>query len=67
MVLVSKEIDTYNSTKHEGRRVTEFIIYVMNGNTPIAAYTEIGEENRNNRLEQLLKEQMLKEELLKAQ
>lgn len=50
MQILTKEIDKYKSTFHKGRVISEYIIYIMIDEVIIEAYTELGEENKNNRL-----------------
>jgi hypothetical protein len=54
MVLLSKEIDKYISEKYEGRVISEYIIYVMCGETITSAYIELGDENKIKKINELL-------------
>ena len=47
MTLLVKEIDKFKSTKHKGKELIEYIIYVMVGHTPIKAFIAIGEGQRD--------------------
>jgi len=54
--LIIKEIDKLKSAVHEGRIVTEYLIYVMiDGNSqPLEAYTELGDVAKNARINELI-------------
>ena len=56
--IVIKEIDKLISLKHKGRVIVEYLIYMMEKSgsdfRPIAAYTEIGEEAKNIRVNELI-------------
>lgn len=53
MRLVIREIDKYKSAKHKNKILTEYIIYLMYGDTPIEAYLEIGELAKNKKIVEL--------------
>lgn len=54
--IVVKEVDKLASAVHKNRIVTEYLLYVMiDGNVhPLEAYTELGETNKNARINELL-------------
>lgn len=53
--IVIKEIDRYYSKKHKGNMISLFIIYLqLQDGTNLSAYTEIGDEAKNNRVSKLL-------------
>jgi len=55
MHILVKRIDTYKSTKHKGKFISEFIIYVMIDEVPIEAYTELSTQAVVDRIEELKK------------
>jgi hypothetical protein len=55
MEILIKTIDEYESSTHKNKTIVEYIIYVMVGDTPIKAYTELGLTNLYQRLDELKK------------
>jgi hypothetical protein len=47
MNILVKEIDIYKSKKHKGRIISEFIIYLMMGETIIEAHTAMGDSTKD--------------------
>ena len=55
--IVIKEIDRFTSKKHKNKQVSEYLIYVaLEDGQKISAYTEIGEEAKKIRVNELLTE-----------
>jgi hypothetical protein len=54
MQILVKQIDTLKSKTHKNKTLVEYIVYLILGNTPIEAYTEIGANMLNQRLKTLL-------------
>lgn len=54
MQILVKQIDTLKSKTHKNKTLVEYIVYLILGNTPIEAYTEIGTNMLNQRLKTLV-------------
>ena len=52
--ILIKEIAIYQKKGDKKKEVSEYIIYVMVGDTKIEAYTEIGQDSKINRLNELI-------------
>lgn len=53
--IIIKEIDRYLSKKHKNKQISEYLIYVtLEDGQKISAYTEIGEEAKKIRVNELL-------------
>lgn len=52
--IIIKEIDQYKSQKFKNKTISEYLIYLMVGDTKVAAYTEIGESAKNERIHMIL-------------
>jgi ribosomal protein S3 len=53
--IIIKEIDRYFSKKHKNKQISEYLIYVtLEDGQKISAYTEIGEEAKKIRVNELL-------------
>lgn len=53
--IIIKEIDRYLSRKHKNKQISEYLIYVtLEDGQKISAYTEIGEEAKKIRVNELL-------------
>jgi hypothetical protein len=68
--IVIKEIDQLKSTLNKGKVVSEYLIYITlkDGNEDIIlkGFTELGEENKKSRVNQLLVEYFLSSESLSS-
>ena len=55
--IIIKETDRYLSKKHKNKQISEYLIYVtLEDGQKISAYTEIGEEAKKIRVNELLTE-----------
>jgi len=55
MKIIIKEIDRYTSTTFSNKSISEYLIYVaLTNGQKLYAYTEIGEEAKNIRVNELL-------------
>lgn len=54
MHILIKKIDTYKSTNHKNKTISEFILYLMIGETIIEAQTTIGDQQKDLALLNLL-------------
>lgn len=54
--IIIKEIDQFKSSIHEDKRISEYLIYLMENEVKLACYSEIGEENKNLMVNELLLE-----------
>lgn len=52
--IIIKEIDKYTSQNFRNKTISEYIIYLMDGDVKIAAYTEIGEQAKKERVHMIL-------------
>ncbi len=52
--IIIKEIDKYTSQKFKDKTINEYIIYLMDGDIKVAAYTEIGEQSKKERVHMIL-------------
>lgn len=61
MKIVIQEIDKFFSTIHEGKKVSEYLICLTIGDTPLTskAFTEIGEEAKELRVNELIVEHFM--------
>jgi hypothetical protein len=50
MTIFVKEMDILKSTLHQGKKITEYIVYLMIDEIAVEAYMEYGYENKNNRI-----------------
>jgi hypothetical protein len=51
--ILIKEIDKYTNTKKE-KVVSEYLIYYVINGSNVVAYTELGDKNKKNRVNELL-------------
>jgi hypothetical protein len=49
--ILIKEIDKYQSTTFEDKELSEYLIYLMEGDTRVSAFTEIGEKAKKERID----------------
>ncbi len=54
MTILIKENDRLKSTLHKDRVVSEYLVYLMNGDKPVKCYNEIGETSKQHRVNELL-------------
>jgi len=47
MEILSKKIDTFKSSKHKGKSMDEYIVYVTIDDIPIEAYLTLGTQMTN--------------------
>jgi hypothetical protein len=52
--IIIKEIDKYTSQNFKDKTISEYIIYLMDGDVKLAAYTEIGEQAKKERTHMIL-------------
>ena len=52
--IIIKEIDKYTSQNFRNKTISEYIIYLMDGDVKLAAYTEIGEQAKKERTHMIL-------------
>ena len=45
-----KEIDKYQSTSFENKTISEYLIYLMEDDVRVSAFTEIGEKAKKERV-----------------
>lgn len=68
--IVIKEIDKLKSTLNKGKVVSEYLIYLTLKNDDediiLKGFTELGEENKKSRVNQLLVEHFLSNESLSS-
>ena len=48
--ILIKEIDKYQSTSFENKTISEYLIYLMEGDVRVSAFTEIGEKAKKERV-----------------
>ena len=48
--ILIKEIDKYQSTTFEDKEISEYLIYLMEGDVRVSAFTEIGEKAKKSRV-----------------
>lgn len=54
MRIVIKECDRLKSITHKGKMVSEYLIYLMDGETPIECYNEVGVASKYDRVNEIL-------------
>lgn len=54
MRILIKESDQFTSSLHEGRTVSEYLVYLMKEDRPIECYLELGEDAKKYRVNELL-------------
>lgn len=54
MTILIKENDRLKSITHKGRVISEYLIYLMNGETAVKCYSEIGNSAKENRVNEML-------------
>lgn len=68
--IVIKEIDKLKSTLNKGKVVSEYLIYLTlkdgDGDIILKGFTELGEENKKSRVNQLIAEYFLSSESLSS-
>jgi hypothetical protein len=68
--IVIKEIDQLKSTLNKGKVVSEYLIYITlkdgDGDIILKGFTELGEENKKSRVNELLVEYFLSSESLSS-
>lgn len=52
--IIIKEIDKYSSQNFSDKTISEYLIYLMEGDVRVSAYTEIGEEAKRERIHMVL-------------
>jgi len=48
--ILIKEIDKYQSTSFENKTISEYLIYLMEDDVRVSAFTEIGEKAKKERV-----------------
>ena len=48
--ILIKEIDKYQSTSFENKTISEYLIYLMEDDVRVSAFTEIGEKAKKDRV-----------------
>jgi len=48
--ILIKEIDKYQSTSFENKTISEYLIYLMEDDVKVSAFTEIGEKAKKERV-----------------
>lgn len=48
--ILIKEIDKYQSTTFEDKELSEYLIYLMEGDVKVSAFTELGEKAKKDRI-----------------
>lgn len=62
MKIVIKEIDKYTSKTFKGKSISEYLIYVtLSNGQKLYAYTEIGNEAKNLRVNELIVKYFMKD------
>lgn len=61
--IIIKEVDKLFSVTHKDKYISEFIIYLMIGETRIEAYNELGEDAKKIRVNELLLTNFIPSEL----
>lgn len=51
--IIVKEFDRLHSKTFKGKFISEYIIYLMDDDIKLEAYTEIGDKAKNERLEMI--------------
>ena len=51
--IIVKEFDRLHSKTFKGKFISEYIIYLMDNDIKLEAYTEIGDKAKNERLEMI--------------
>jgi hypothetical protein len=54
--IIIKEIDQFKSSVHKDKTISEYLIYLMENDVKLGCYSEIGEENKNLMVNELLLE-----------
>lgn len=57
--IIIKEIDKYTSRLYKGKTISEYLIYVDMDGTRLHAYTELGEDAKQERVNQLVVEHLI--------
>jgi len=57
--IIIKEIDKYSSRLYKGKTISEYLIYVEVNGTRVHAYTELGEDAKQERVNQLIVEHLI--------
>ena len=57
--IVVKEIDVYSSKLYKSKTISEYLIYVELDGTRLHAYTELGEDAKKERVNELLLEHLI--------
>jgi N-glycosylase/DNA lyase len=52
--IIIKEIDKYSSQNFRNKTISEYLIYLMEGDVRVSAFTEIGEEAKRERIHMVL-------------
>ena len=52
--ILIKEIDKLQSKTHEGRVITEYLVYLMENDVKLACYSELGKEAKDIRVNELI-------------
>jgi len=54
MKIVVKESDKLVSTLHKGKVISEYLVYLMDGDKPLMCYIEFGEPSKNDRVNDII-------------
>jgi len=52
--IIIKEVDQYKSQNFRNKTISEYIIYLMDGDVKLEAFTEIGTKAKNERVQMIL-------------
>ena len=62
--IIIKEIDKYSSKLYQGKTISEYLIYVDLDGIKIHAYTELGEDAKKERVNELILEHLITEDTI---
>lgn len=54
--ILIKEIDVLRSKMHRGKKITEYLVYLIENDIKLACYSEIGVDAKNLRVNELISE-----------
>ncbi len=52
--IIIKEVDQLQSKLHKNRVVSEYLVYLMQNDVKLACYSELGEESKDMRVNELI-------------
>lgn len=52
--IIIKEIDQYKSQSFKNKTISEYLIYLMEGDVKVSAFTEIGEQAKKQRIQMVM-------------